>query len=405
MDIVAERGLAALSVRDLAAAIGKSTTVIFNLFGTKAGVLAAVVEAATDEDEVFHDTFLAQVEGLALDQRRMVDITARYVLARAEPSARFARIWGEILIDPEGSQSVREPLSRWATMRQAKLEGLLARDGRLARLAEVYLPYLLMEELYAGALARRLDYELLLRESLEGLMAMAFGGPAGGEAKVAQWFTDALVLPEAPSRRHEPGSVKMRLLDIAADQILERGIGAVTNRTVTQQAGVSTSTILYHFADMRSFLGEAIWHGVFREIPDYLDTRSPRGGDRPVDLAGLAALLSPTLRPGEPDDPGHAGFYVKYARLIAQICLIARRDPAFENTAMLLRGPEGGGTYARREAVWPPPFEMTRLSAMRFAIWIKGAALLSSAFPRTEGRGAEARLGAAALALVPTASQ
>ena len=144
------------------------------------------------------------------------------------------------------------------------------------------LPYLLMEELYAAALARRLDYELLLRESLEGLLAMAFGEPSSGEAKVARWFTDALVLPEPPSKRHASGSVKMRLLDIAADQILERGIGAVTNRAVTQTAGVSTSTILYHFADMRSFLTEAIWHSVFREIPDYLDTRSPRDRERPA---------------------------------------------------------------------------------------------------------------------------
>lgn len=402
MDIVAGQGLAALSVRDLAAAIGKSTTVIFNLFQTKAGVLAAMVEAAMDEDLAFHDAFLSQVDGLILDHRRMVDITARYVLARAEPSARFARIWEEVLIDPEAAQAAREPLARWLAMRRSKLDGLLARDARLARLGAVYLPYLLMEELYAAALARRLDYELLLRESLEGLMAMAFGEPSGGEARVAQWFTDALVLPEPPSKRHAEQSVKMRLLDIAADQILERGIGAVTNRAVTRAAGVSTSTILYHFADMRSFLAEAIWHSVFREIPDYLDTRSPRDRERAADLEGLAALLAPTLRPGSSEDPGRAGFYVKYARLIAQICLIARRDAAFENMAMLLRGPEGGGTYARREAVWPPTFAMTRLGAMRFAIWIKGSALLSAAFPDTEARGAEVRLGAAALALVPT---
>ena len=83
MDIVAEQGLAALSVRDLAAAIGKSTTVIFNLFQTKAGVVAAMVEAAMVEDAAFHDAFLSRVDGLALDQRRVVDITARYVLARA----------------------------------------------------------------------------------------------------------------------------------------------------------------------------------------------------------------------------------------------------------------------------------------------------------------------------------
>ncbi|WCL61162.1 hypothetical protein PND17_09440 [Streptococcus thermophilus] len=82
------------------------------------------------------------------------------------------------------------------------------------------------------------------------------------------------------------------------------------------------------------------------------------------------------------------------------ICLMARRDPAFGNLAMLLRGPEGGGTYARRHAVWPPMFDMTRLAAMRFAIWIKGAALLSAAFPETEGRDLEARLGQAALTLV-----
>lgn len=405
IEIVAVQGLASLSVRDLAAAIGKSTTVIFNLFQSKAGVLAAMVEAAMEEDLAFHDAFLSQVDGLVLDQRRMVDITARYVLARAQPSARFARIWEEVLIDPEAAQAARQPLSRWLAMRRSKLDGLLTQDVRLARLGAVYLPYLLMEELYAAALARRLDYELLLRESLEGLIAMAYGEPSAGEAKVAQWFTDGLVLPEPPGKRYAPQSVKMRLLDIAADQILERGIGAVTNRTVTQAAGVSTSTILYHFADMRSFLAEAIWHSVFREIPDYLDTRSPRDRERPTDLDGLAALLGPTLRPGSPEDPGRAGFYVKYARLIAQICLIARRDSAFENMAMLLRGPEGGGTYARREAIWPPAFDMTRLGAMRFAIWIKGSALLSSAFPESEGQGAEARLGAAALALVPVVAQ
>jgi len=403
MDIVAAQGLAALSVRDLAAAIGKSTTVIFNLFQTKAGVLVAMVEAALEEDRAFHDAFLSQVDGLVLDPRLMVDITARYVLARAEPSARFARIWQEVLIDPEGAQAAREPLARWLAMRRGKLGGLLARDPRLARLEAVYLPYLLMEELYAAALAPRLDYELLLRECLEGLAAMAFGAPSGGDAKVAQWFTGALVLPQPPSQRHAPGSVKMRLLDIAADQILERGLGAVTNRSVSQAAGVSTSTILYHFGDMRSFLAEAIWHSVFREIPDYLDTRRAGGRSRPVDLDGLAALLAPTLRLGSPEDPGHAGFYVKYARLIAQICLIGRRDAAFENIAMLLRGPEGGGTYARREAVWPPAFDMTRLSAMRFAIWIKGAALLSAALPDAEGPQMEARLSAAALALVPKA--
>jgi AcrR family transcriptional regulator len=404
IDIVAEKGLAALSVRDLAAAIGKSTTVIFNLFQTKAGLLAAVVEAAMEEDRAFHCDFFDQVGGLALDRHRVADITVRYILTRAGAGRRFAWVWGEFLIEPEAARAAQAQLLRWSAMRRAALERWLARDARLAGLSGVYFHYLLMEEFYAGALSCRLDYELLLRESLEGMLAMAFDREAGGEAEVARWFVDALTLPEPPSKRFEPGSLKIRLLDIAADQILERGIGAVTNRTVTQQAGTSTSTILYHFADMRSFLVEAIWHSVFREIPDYLDTRSRRDRDRPADLQGLAALLAPTLAPGAADDPASAGFYVKYSRLIAQICLMARRDPAFESIVMLLRGPEGGGTYARRDAVWPAKFRMTRLGATRFALWIKGCALLTSALPEPDAESPEAQVRAAALALIPIAN-
>lgn len=76
--------------------------------------------------------------------------------------------------------------------------------------------------------------------------------------------------------------------------------------------------------------------------------------------------------------PG-SGFYVKYAKLIAQICLKARRDPAFAELAMILRGPEGGGTYVGRAEHWPPQFDLSRRGATRFALWIKGAALLSAA--------------------------
>ena len=44
--IIGERGLAGLSMRVLAQAIGKSTTVIVNLFHTKAGLLSAVAQAS-----------------------------------------------------------------------------------------------------------------------------------------------------------------------------------------------------------------------------------------------------------------------------------------------------------------------------------------------------------------------
>lgn len=397
--IIGERGLAGLSMRDLAQAIGKSTTVIVNLFHTKAGLLSAIAQAAMAADASFHERFFAETAGVPLDHVTLRGVAARYVTLRAGRQAPFARVWQEFVTDAEASAAAREELRAWAQMRADAWTGLLARAENLAGLAPVFVQYLVMEEFYAGALAERLDYDLLLRETLEGLIARAQGA-APLPTPVLDWVVEGLTPPQPPGKRFEPGSMPMRLLDIAADLIMAGGVGAVSNRAVTQAAGASVSTILYHFGDMRSFLAQAIWHSVFRQIPAYLDWRSPLEQARPQDLDAWARLMAPTLALAPPSGAsGEAGFYVKYARLIAQICLLARRDPAFQDLALLLRGPEGGGTYARRQAVWPPQFEPSRQSAAHFAIWIKGRALMDAALEPAEA-GPEAQLREAALALV-----
>ena len=395
--IIGERGLAGLSIRDLAQAIGKSTTVIVNLFQTKAGLLVALAQAAMAADAAFHERFFAETAGVPLDHVTLRGVAARYVSVRADPQASFARVWEEFLTDAEAGAAAREELRAWAQMRAQAWSGLLTRADGLAGLTPVFFQYLVMEEFYAGALAERLDYDLLLRETLEGLIARALG-VASPPTPVLDWVVEGLTPPQPPGKRFEPGGMPMRLLDIAADLIMAGGVGAVSNRAVTQAAGASVSTILYHFGDMRSFLAQAIWHSVFRQIPAYLDWRSPLEQARPQDLDAWSRLMAPTLALAPAGAPGEAGFYVKYARLIAQICLLARRDPAFQDLALLLRGPEGGGTYARREAVWPPQFELSRQSAAHFAIWIKGRALMNAAL-EPPGAEPQAQLREAALAL------
>ena len=69
---------------------------------------------------------------------------------------------------------------------------------------------------------------------------------------------------------------------------------------------------------------------------------------------------------------------------------------------MILRGPEGGGTYTNRADVWPDCFDLTRLAASRFAIWIKGQALIVSA---TQQPYSAEQLQDAARALVHTRSK
>lgn len=378
MTLVGEAGLGGLTLRDLAQAVGRSTTVIVNLFGAKAGVIEALAEAAYAQDEAYHRDFLAEAAGAPLGRDALFALVSRYLRDRALPSSTFVRVWQEMLLANTPHDFLAPLLIRWEAMRRETWTRLLAYTPGLEAYGEAVATYLVIEQFYAGALAGRAEYEMIAAEGLGGLIDRMFGRP-DDPAPATDRYVDRFVLPAAPGEILEPGSMKLKLLEAAADQILADGFSAVTNRSVSGAVGTSTSTIAYHWADMRAFVTEAIWHAVFRGMPRYLDHRHPSGDARPDDRR-WAELMLLTL---QPEGPGGRGFYVNYARLIAGICLEARRDPAFRELAMMLRGPEGGGTYVNREDLWPAHFDLTRRAATRFALWIKGEALMAA----TTGRG------------------
>jgi len=392
MTLVAELGLSGLTMRDLAQSVGKSTTVIVNLFGSKSGLIEAMAFAALEQDEAYHETFFSSLDGLAFGRDALFALTGRYLRERALASASFVRVWEELLVTPDPGAFLPPLLTRWETMRREAWTAFLARTPGLEPYGEVISTYLIIEQFYVGALGGRADYEMIAAEGLGGLIDHAFGR-ADDPAPTSESYVEHLTIPQAPAEGLEAGSLKLRLLDIAADQILTRGVAVVTNRSVSTAVGTSTSTIAYHWADMRRFIIDAVWHAVFREMPGYLDYRHPvRGG--PPDLDRWRELMARTLEIN--GSAGH-GFYVKYALLIAQVCLEARRDPSFQELAMILRGPEGGGTYVNRAELWPAQFDLTRRAATRFALWIKGAALMAVA---TGEAPDAARLQAAAATLV-----
>lgn len=392
MTLVADLGLSGLTMRDLAQSVGRSTTVIVNLFGSKSGLIEALATTAFEQDEAYHEAFFASLGGLAFGRDALLALTERYLRERAIASASFVRVWEELLVTPEPASFLSPLLMRWEAMRQEAWTTFLGRTPGLEAFGEVISTCLIIEQFYVGALGGRPDYEMIAAEGLGGLIDRAFGR-SDDPAPASESYVERLAIPQAPADGLEAGSLKLRLLDVAADQILTRGVAVVTNRSVSTAVGTSTSTIAYHWADMRRFIIDAVWHAVFREIPGYLDYRHPvRGG--PPDLKRWGELMARTLEVNGVE--GH-GFYVKYARLIAQVCLEARRDPSLQELAMILRGPEGGGTYVNRAELWPAQFDLTRRAATRFALWIKGAALMAAA---TGAAPDTARLQAAAATLV-----
>lgn len=374
MALVANVGLGGLTMRDLAQSAGKSTTVIVNLFGSKAGLIETIATAAFEQDEAYHQAFFAKVSGLTLGRDALLALAGNYLRERALVSTSFVRVWEELLVISEPATFLPSLLTRWEAMRQKAWETFLSQTPGLATFGEAFSTYLIIEQFYVGALGGRSDYDMIAAEGLSGLIDRAFGR-RDDLASATESYIDRMVIPQAPADNLEADSMKLRLLDIAADQILGVGLAVVTNRSVSTAVGTSTSTIAYYWPDMRRFLIDAVWHAVFREMPRYLDYRHPLGAAAP-DLLRWSELMARTLEVGPTQE---RGFYVKYARLIAQVCLEARRDPAFQELAMILRGPEGGGTYVNRAELWPPHFDLTRRAATRFALWIKGAAIVAAA--------------------------
>ena len=370
----ASEGLNSLTLRDLARAVGKSTTVIVNLFGAKSGLIQAVGEEALRLDAAFHARFFQAVAGLPVERDNLLALIQHYLSLRAGHEAGFVRIWEALLLDAETGPERRDLMARWDAMRREAWRNHLAANDRLAEFAAPLVAWLTMEQFYAGALSGRSDYAIIVAEGLGGLVDHAFGRP-DGPATATLWRRENLVLPKAPAEGLEPESMRRKLLDIAADQMLAGGVTAVTNRSVSVVAGTSTSTIAYHWPDMRRFVLDAVWHSVFRDMPRYLAGQRPEGDPAAADLDSWARIMAPTVS----IQPQAEGFYVRYARLIASACIEARRDPSLQDLVMLLRGPEGGGTYYNSAGVWPAEFALTRLAATRFALWIKGSALTARA--------------------------
>jgi AcrR family transcriptional regulator len=370
----ASNGLHALTMRDLAQAVGKSTTVIVNLFGAKSGLIQAVAEEAMRRDAAFHADFFEAVRGLPLDPDTLAPVAQLYLRRRAGEAAGFARIWEALVLDADPDPARRALITRWEALRRDAWRAHLAQAPRMADFAPALIAWLTVEQFYAGALMGRADYEVIAAEGLSSLLDHACGRP-DRPATATFWYREKLVLPQAPADGLEPGSMRRKLLDIAADQIMTNGLTAVTNRSVSVVAGTSTSTIAYHWPDMRRFVLDAVWHSVFRDMPRYLAGHRPEGDPAAADLDSWGRIMAPTVS----IEPDAEGFYVRYVRLIASVCMEARRDPSLQDLAMLLRGPEGGGTYYNSAGVWPADFDLNRLAATRFALWIKGAALMACA--------------------------
>ncbi|CAN5406632.1 hypothetical protein BH10PSE12_BH10PSE12_25470 [soil metagenome] len=375
--LIVTHGIEGVSLRAVSAAAGKSTTVIFQHFGGKEGLLLASVEHAIAKSRQRHDVLLVALDGLPQTAESLADAIAFYMLDQGRDPA--TRLYLEMLFKhrhlPEAAPLLRD---RQATHRT--FWGALLAGGRFARLAPLIATYSVAELGFAAALHREPGYALLLRETVLGLVEGCAGrlDPDRASVPLIAWMEERAFPREATDSQSPvsaPAPAMQRLLDLAATMIIERGPAGLNLRRLATEANVAPSLIVYHYGDFASFVKAAIWRAIMHGLPIFLDTS--QAATRPADDAAWLNDLTRATMPAS--DAGPAGFYVNYARILGQVGMLAHRQPEFLPLILQLRAIEGSGIHRASQTLWPARYRLGRANAAGFAIWIKGQAILNEA--------------------------
>lgn len=379
LEELAAHGLERVSLRRVAAAVGRSTTAIFQHFGDKARLLEASLAVALERECAAHDAMAATVEGLALDHDALAGVVTLYIEQRAIDPA--ARVWREILFKSAQFDPAAALLGRWHAMRIVFWDRICARTPTGVQLPPLLAAYTAMEEAYAQVLQGEVGYTLVLRETIGRLLDGAFDRAASVSDPVATWSETHTAAPPAPERKGD-AALGDTLLDLAAREIFQHGVSVLNHRRLTALAGASPAMIIYHFGDTATFTTAAIWHALMQGLPSYLHRDDTDTAVRAT-MAEWAATLAQTV--SRSATGASAGFYIAYARIVGQVCLRAQREPTHVPLIRYLRAIEGAGVHHASQSSWPEPLRMGRANAAGFAIWLKGFAILNEGLARDGG--------------------
>ena len=371
---IAAHGVRSLSLRKVTASVDRSTGSVFQTFTGRDELLCAVLEEAVRRDGAWHRQWASSLAGMRLDGPGLANIVADYLIERARSAEPGAAVWQDAMFEGEAWPiAAANAIAAGVAVQTAFWRDLLESVEGGAALAEAIVTFGIMESAYATILHDDIAYRLLVRATTSALVEQAMGGGGAGGAgssAVMEW-ADTQTRPVAPVAPAAP--LAARLLHAAATAIRQEGVAALNLRRIATLAKASPSAIAYHFGDLDSFSDRAIEWALNSDIPPALRpwTTIPRQtGDQTVGaLAEMLDGADPT-----PDAP-YRSFYIGYARILAQTCLLARHRPALVRFVRQARFLEGAGIFHASHGSWPAHWALSRPRSSAFAIWVKGKAL------------------------------
>lgn len=304
--LVEAGGLAALTLRPLAARLGVSVSVLTTHFGDRLGVLGAIVEAARIEDAEAMAPWSERFTGLArIDPVVGADLADALLDALAGPRRPQSLLFVELVQASHWDGDLREIFAPWFQQRSGFWNRLGARAGMPAALLETgfMAGYGLDELTYSIALADLPAYRLLRRIGLRRLFSGFAARPADLELFGALFaeLDDPDAVLKVVHNGTFPADWRADVARASAVLITTRGPGAITHRAVASESGVAATTLSYRFPTQIDLLIAGLEHMISQQLRSVEQRR-----------LSLSEALNPDIRPKDLD-VGRATFAVAIA--------------------------------------------------------------------------------------------
>ncbi|WP_176593447.1 TetR family transcriptional regulator [Sphingobium sp. EM0848] len=256
--VIAERGLAGMSLRTVAEQAEMSVGSISYRIGDRAALITAVTAREIDLADALACDFLARLDGIEpVAAGLLPDLVGAWLDLMAGEQRISAIVTCELALlasrVPETVSDVPRLLDRSATMWRTMLQA--SPDG--ARLADAISAYCLDERPFTIALSDIADYRLLRQSTIRALLRDPGEAPAPAASQWHMMLVDRLAVPSADALDAAdivPQGAKATLADHIADLIVADGVGALSHRAVAQVSGMAASSVAHHFPTHRDIV-------------------------------------------------------------------------------------------------------------------------------------------------------
>jgi len=309
--IVERDGLAGLTLRPLAEALGVSVSVLTNRHGSRGGVLAALCTAARQQDAILLDEWHATLAHAGTPTPAMAAELGEAILDDLGTRGRpLSFLFLELLHASGSDDALRAALQPWADARRALWDRLSA-HALPAALGDWWRGYMIAELAYGLALNALPSYRILRRLCLRRVFAG--GAAAAPEPEDMRLFAPLAARLQAGATERiavhrTDDAVATAVARACGIRLAAHGVGAVTHRAVAQDVGMPHTTLSYRFPTQHDLVLAGLEHIVAHvlaavDADSLADTERLRTRDdgRKLDLArasvavAIAAARMPAL--------------------------------------------------------------------------------------------------------------